>query len=282
MDISEWLGTRDGIAHRETATSAGFGASAQRQAIAAGAVSVVRRQWLATDSADSLLVKAASTGARVSCISLARRNGWWIPEEVDEKPHLWVNPHARAPQLAEDDDTVVHWRRSIAPAPARQLVDSPENALAHISGCVTRESALVIWESAVRRERLSVDALRRVRWTSVAARECAQSINGLSDSGLETLVLVRLTPWGIPIRQQIVLAGHRVDLLIGERLVVQIDGFANHSTSAQRTQDVANDAELILRGYTVLRFTYAQVIHDWPSVERTIARAIAAGAHRAA
>jgi hypothetical protein len=31
----------------------------------------------------------------------------------------------------------------------------------------------------------------------------------------------------------------------------------------------------------VLRFTYAQVVHDWDFVERTIARAIATGAHLA-
>lgn len=34
-------------------------------------------------------------------------------------------------------------------------------------------------------------------------------------------------------------------------------------------------------GYTVLRFTYSQVMHDWPMVERTIARAIATGKHLA-
>ena len=91
-----------------------------------------------------------------------------------------------------------------------------------------------------------------------------------------------MSAWGLPIRQQIHLAGRPVDVLIGERLVVQIDGYAFHSSSAQRTRDVAHDAELRLRGYEVLRFTYAQVIHDWPSVERAISRAIAAGAHRAA
>ncbi len=84
------------------------------------------------------------------------------------------------------------------------------------------------------------------------------------------------------IRQQVFIAGRRVDLLVGERLVVQIDGFAHHSTSEQRTKDVALDAELVLRGYTVLRFTYAQIVYDWDAVERTIARAISTGAHRAA
>jgi very-short-patch-repair endonuclease len=38
---------------------------------------------------------------------------------------------------------------------------------------------------------------------------------------------------------------------------------------------------LVLDGYTVLRFTYSQVIHDWDAVERTIARAVASGAHLA-
>ena len=107
-------------------------------------------------------------------------------------------------------------------------------------------------------------------------------MTGLSDSGLETIFVVRLEPWGLRLRQQFVIAGRPVDLLIGERLVVQIDGFAFHSTPAQRGRDVAHDAELRLRGYTVLRFTYAQVVHDWPAVERTIARAVAAGAHLAA
>lgn len=202
-----------------------------------------------------------------------------MPENVDARHHVSLDPNGRSPGRPEN--THLHWRRAIAPGPALGLMDSPETALHNIADCLPRESALVVWESAIRIEGLSVDALRRVRWTSIAARECAQTVNGLSDSGLETLVVVRLTPWGLRIRQQIVIAGHRVDVLLGERLVVQIDGFAHHSAAAQRGRDVAHDAELRLRGFTVLRFTYAQVVHDWPAVERTIARALATGAHRA-
>lgn len=85
---------------------------------------------------------------------------------------------------------------------------------------------------------------------------------------------------GLPIRQQTVLAGRPVDFLIGDRLVVQVDGHAYHSSAADRGRDAAHDAELRLRGYHVLRFTYSQVLHDWPAVERSIARAVAAGLHR--
>ena len=103
---------------------------------------------------------------------------------------------------------------------------------------------MVLWESASRKEGLSPDALRRIAWTSVAARECAEATTGLSDSGLETMVVVRLSAWGMRIRQQAVIAGRPVDVLIGERLIVQLDGFAYHSKPADRRRDLEHDAEL--------------------------------------
>ena len=93
------------------------------------------------------------------------------------------------------------------PTGPRALIESIEDSLNHIARCLPRETAIAIWESAARAERLSPESLRRVRWTTPAAHECAASITGLSDSGLETLFVHRLRPWGILIRQQIVLAG---------------------------------------------------------------------------
>ena len=46
-------------------------------------------------------------------------------------------------------------------------------------------------------------------------------------------------------------------------------------------KDIAHDAELALRGYTVMRLSYAQIVHDWPAVERSIRRALAARLHLA-
>ncbi len=278
MDLAQWLTLQGGVAHREHATAEGFGLTTQRQAIEQGMLHPVRRHWIAVNSADAQLRLAATNTARIACVSAARRREWWIPEALDARLHLAVLPHGASPRI-DKKKTVVHWSRQVAPAPAWSLVESTEDALAHIAVCAEPIDALVMWESAIRKENLAVDALRRVRWPSAAAQARADEVTGLSDSGLETIVITRLSPWGHRLRQQAVIAGQRVDLLIGERLVVQIDGFAHHSKSAQRTKDVALDAELRLRGYTVLRFTYAQVLHDWRGVERTIARAIAAGAH---
>lgn len=275
-DLATWLGTRGGIAHRRAALTAGYGAAAQRAAVDSGRALAIRRHWLALDDAPRALVAAARATARITCVTLARDRGWWMPDGLDSRIHLAFDPHGATMGIGAE--VHAHWSRALAPAPALGLRASIEDALAHIAECLDPEAALILWEAAVRAESISPDALRRVRWRSAAARRCAESVTGLSDSGLETIFMIRLAHWNLPIRHQAIVAGHPIDFLIGRHLAVQVDGWAYHSSSAQRTKDVALDAELTLRGYTVLRFTYAQVVHDWPAVERAIARAIAAGA----
>ncbi len=73
------------------------------------------------------------------------------------------------------------------------------------------------------------------------------------------------------------IAGHRVDVLIGSRLVLQIDG--KHHVGAQRSEDIRHDAELRLMGYHVIRVSYQQLMHDWPAVQDLIMRAVAQGLH---
>lgn len=278
MELRDWLQDHGGIAHREDVIRAGFSLAQLRRQMREPETIVIRRAWLALPSAPTALIEAARAGGRVACVTLARRRGWWMPDGVDDRTHLRLDPHAGSPRMPEGWRGVMHWTRELAFS-GHRLEDSPETALAHIAECVPRDIALVLWESAIRSERLSIDALRSIPWTSRAAAECAAEVNGLSDSGLETLLVTPLRRRGLRVRQQIVLAGRPVDLLIGEKLVVQIDGYAFHSSAAQRSKDIAHDIELRLRGYTVLRFSYAQVVHERESVEAAIRRATAARLH---
>ncbi|KDA06434.1 DNA helicase [Microbacterium sp. CH12i] len=275
MDLVEWLITRDSIAHRADATARGFSPSHVRAAIRAGHVRRIRSTWIALEDAPRELFTAATAAGRLTCLSLARRRKWWIPDNEDNQHHLQVGPNAH--RLLKD--VTFHWAKPLVDRGDRVLEASVEDALAHIAQCLSQEDALSVWESAVKIEHLDLESVRAVHWPDAASRNCANTIRGMSDSGLETIFVVRLSPWGVPIRQQVMLAGHKVDVLIGTHLVVQLDGFAFHSSSADRTRDVAHDAQLRLRGYTVLRFTYAQVIHDWAYVEATVAAAIARGLH---
>lgn len=275
MTLVEWLTNRGGIAHRADAAAHGFSPHRVRAAIRSGLVARIRAQWIALADAPVDLTAAASASARLTCISLARRRGWWIPDGAASDLHLQVGPNGHR----HHSSAVLHWGIPLVDRGPRTLTASLEDALAHVVACFSTDEAMSIWESAVRVDALDIESLRAVRWPNAAVRDIADSVNGLSDSGIETLFVVRLSSWGVPLRQQVRLARRPVDVVIGSHLVIQIDGFAHHSSSAERTRDVAHDAELRLRGYTVLRFTYAQIVHDWERVEQTIAAAIARGLH---
>jgi len=278
--LGVWVARRGGVVHRDEALRAGFAVAVVRAFVRDGHAERIRRVWLAAPDAPADLRLAALAGGRVTCTSLAERRGWWMPEGIGHELHLHVHPGSASPG-AHSAQVVTHWTKPIVPA-ARSLVGTTEDALLHIAQCLDRDAALVLWESAARVEKIAPQTLRAIRWPSVIARELADAVTGLSDSGLETLVAVPLRRQGLCVRQQVVLAGRPVDVLVGDRLVLQIDGYEFHSSSAQRSADIAHDAELRLRGYTVLRFSYAQVVHDWPTLERTVRRAVAAGLHLAA
>jgi very-short-patch-repair endonuclease len=282
LPLADWLRAREKIAHRDQLLRAGFRVAELRELVRSGEATLIRRAWIALPSAADDLVTAARAGGRVSCTSLARRRGWWMPDRVGDELHIHMSPGSGSARLGDEWPGVLHWTKPVVPVARHELEAPTEEALAHIAVCQPFEVALVLWESAARVEGLSGDALRRIRFGSRAARDVAASVVGLSDSGLETLVVLPLRGWGVPVRQQVKIAGRRVDVLVGERLVLQIDGFEHHRTSAQRSSDIAHDAELRLRGYTVLRLSYAQIVHDWAGVERLIRRALAAGLHVAA
>lgn len=167
------------------------------------------------------------------------------------------------------------------PASRYALIDPTVNVLEAIARCLPFASALAVWESAVRRDATTAAFLRRVPWRTAAARRLAEAVGALADSGLETIFVDRLRPYGLELRQQVWLDDHPVDALIGDLLVVQIDGFEHHADAARRRADIRADARLVLLGYTVLRFDYQQVLFDWPHVEASIMGAVAQRLHRA-
>lgn len=270
-----------GIAHRAELMQQGFAARQLRELVREGGARMLRRYWFAADSAPPDLREAASRGGRITCTTLARHRGWWMPPQLGGETHLHFAPGSTGPGIQTEWTGITHWTTPLAPV-GRSLVASVEDALAHIAVCVPRDQALILWEAAARAERLAPEALRGVRWTSRAAVELAAETTGLADSGLEVIVVRPLRTLGVRVQQQVWLAGKPVDALVGDRLILQIDGWLHHSSSAQRTKDIAHDAELRLRGYTVLRFSYEQIVHRWGDVESIIRRALAAGLHRAA
>ncbi|MGX5681968.1 DUF559 domain-containing protein [Schumannella luteola] len=72
----------------------------------------------------------------------------------------------------------------------------------------------------------------------------------------------------------------RIDFLVGNRLVVEIDGAEFHAPREAFERDRRRDALLTSLGFRVLRFSYIQVLNRWPEVERAILTAVGRGDHR--
>ncbi len=280
--LAGWLDARDGIAHREEIHQAGFTPALLRSVVQQGAATMIRRAWFTPASASPDSVLAARAGGRISCISLARLRNWWIPPGAPSNLHLHFPPGTGSPGMDAESDAVRHWVKPVVAHVRPSVHASTEDALAHIAVCLEPTVAEVLWESAAKVEKLTPEYLRSLPWTSVAARDLAGRVTGLADSGLESLLVIPLRRWGLRVQPQAYIAGRFVDALVGERLVIQVDGYEFHNSSAQRTSDIAHDAELTLRGYTVLRFSYRQIVHEWDGVARTVRQAIARGLHRAA
>lgn len=235
----------------------------------------IRRVWVALPEAEPLLQAAARTGTVISCVTQARRLGLWVADQGP--PHVAARPDGARLRVAAG--TVVHWAKPVVPRPPGVLVDAVENVLALIGTCQPQEAALATIESALSHDLVDRSALLRVPLTA-RVRTLVEEASPWADSGLETFFVRRLRWLRLPIRVQIWIAGHRVDTLIGDRLVVQIDG--GHHVGPQRTSDIRHDAALMLLGYHVIRVGYDQIVNRWAEVQDQVMRAVAQGLHRAA
>ncbi|WP_129337868.1 endonuclease domain-containing protein [Cellulomonas endophytica] len=143
--------------------------------------------------------------------------------------------------------------------------------------CLPWREALVPVESALRLGRVAeeelVEARRRLHVQDPRRRLLARS-DACSGSALESVARADLLDEGYRVRSQVWLppAG-RVDLLVDDWLVLEVDGWAFHGDPGQRSEDLRRDAELTRHGYVVLRFSYAQVVHRrgwWLGVVRDV------------
>lgn len=271
-DIARAVRLRSGVARMSTLQREGHSRHYLRLAVQRGALRRVARDWVAVPDADAELVAAAREGVVLTCVTQARRAGLWVLSE--DRVHVAVSPHARGGRAQA---MAVHWAVPLVLRHPDALVDPIENVLALVSACQPHDAALAIWESAFRKGLVDHAGLERMPLPP-AARQLLVESNQYADSGLETIFSTRLRWLGLRILAQIWIHGHHVDFLIGDRLVVQIDG--GHHVGSQRSSDIAHDAQLRLRGYSVFRFGYQQVIADWPFVQSTIMQAVAQGLHR--
>jgi very-short-patch-repair endonuclease len=234
-----------------------------------------RKGMIAARGSAPALLSAIEVGVVLSCVTQAARMDLWTLDTGEW--HVAADPHSKLLRRPKER-THVHWMIPPVPRPPECFEDPIENVLSIVAACQPHEHALAIWESALAKQLVTREELGRLNLGS-EARALLEDAMPFSDSGLETVVVPRLRWLKLPLRRQIVIAGHRVDLLLGDRLILQIDG--GHHVDAQRMQDNEHDARLRLMGYHVIRVGYAQVVGDWATVQDLVMRAVAQGLHLA-
>ncbi|CAN5167154.1 hypothetical protein BH11ACT2_BH11ACT2_04750 [soil metagenome] len=154
----------------------------------------------------------------------------------------------------------------------------PIEALAQICVCQSIEFAYVVCESA-----LFMRQVTRGAFDAMVARQSERVVRELrlctavSESGTESMFAFRARKLGLSFHQQVWIGPDRVDFVIGQRLVIEIDSIEHHDPTA----DCIRDCRLSIRGYRVLRFMYSQIVDDWLSVQASVLAAISRGDHLA-
>ncbi|MFP7833686.1 endonuclease domain-containing protein [Marisediminicola sp. LYQ134] len=126
------------------------------------------------------------------------------------------------------------------------------------------------------RDDVSATALR----VSTEWRSIARELRSDAESGSESLFRFGMALLGVDARPQVTVPGvGRVDFVIGDRLIVEIDSDAHHGSREQRLRDLGRDAVAAGLGFVALRFDYSHVLNDWGSVESAVLAVVARGEH---
>lgn len=249
-------------------------------AVHTGELLRVRRGWYALPETDPALLGAIRVGGRLACVSAAAHYGWATPER--HGLHVCVAENAsrlrRAPvgPIGTDPaDVVVHWGSPVEGASGSRLVTDRFETVVQLVECLDPESAVAAFDSFLHTDPTGSRDLER--WLDSVPgwlRHNLPARNARCHSFLETIGRVRLERAGITGLHQVELAGiGRVDLIIGDRLVIERDG-GSHRTATQQDEDCRRDALLATLGYRTLRFSYPLVMEEWHVVIAAVRAAL--------
>ncbi|MFT4235185.1 MAG: type IV toxin-antitoxin system AbiEi family antitoxin domain-containing protein [Microbacterium sp.] len=259
-----------GIAFGAQLQRFGFNREALSQLVKRGRILRLRVGVYALETLPSDIRAAALHGGMLTCVSALRHRGVWaLP--LNDAPHVWLGGKGH-PRAHPGCTCISHFGRGSAGLGVVEV----ETALVHLHRCAGDEAFFASLESALRLRLISRSACTRIRdqlpsvsrWLIGFARADA-------DSGLESLLRLRLHLIGISLETQVKIPGvGYVDFLAGGRLILEVDGREFHDGDIAWQRDRVRDAAASAQGYETLRFSYAQVIHDWMSVQAAVLAAL--------
>jgi very-short-patch-repair endonuclease len=273
VHIAEEIARHGGSASLRELRESGWTLHKLEVAVRSESIVRLRRGWYGVALNEQRLA-AGRVGGAVSCITALRLRGVWV------MPHDAIHVRiARGTEIKTRAGLKVHWT---AERVRCADVDGTEAAISCAVDCVPFEAAVVALDSAVNRRLISASEVRAICSSSARGRRAAAAMDPASESGIETLARLRLRRRNLKVRTQVWIPDvGRVDLVIGDRLVLELDGRAWHDRPGDFEADRRRDRALVAAGYLAMRASYAQVMGDWDTIESQILRLVRARRHLA-
>jgi very-short-patch-repair endonuclease len=270
-------GALGGVARTAELVRAGSTRHRIHEAVRSGALLRLREGVYADPSLPAQAQSAVTHGGALTCAPRLRLTGIWLLDPGEPGGvHVAVPRHGR---MFDHAPCACVTHRADAPS-VRGLVPVA-HALAHLRRCRGAEHFVVALESALRLGVLD-EAGRAVLRSLVPkyARALVDEARSDADSGLESLLRHRLRRLGIDLWSQVRIPGvGQVDFVLGDRLILEVDGRENHDGPSERHRDLTRDAAAAALGFDTLRFDYAMIVHEWPVVEAAILGMLDRGLH---
>lgn len=226
-----------------------------------GALLHLRRGFYARPEIPPEIAAAVRRGGVLTCVSALRIRGLWtLP---DERSHIRVPSGTR---VAAAPNQRIHWSKQGVDLSAG--VDSTADSIDHVAACLDLRAAVIVIDSALNRNEITPAALHVTLQASPRGRRILAMVDERAESGLETIARLALRRLRVKVRSQVVIPSvGRVDLLIGDRLILELDGRDAH---ADFERDRTRDRAAVVAGYVVMRAGYHRVLHEWAGIEAEI------------
>lgn len=243
--------------------------------VRAGTLRRVRPGWYADPTAEWSLTQSVRLGGTVTCLAALAMRGVWVP------PTPTVHVRRSRRQRGQKMPKGFNDCRGTSTA-GRQAVDSVPGALAAALKCANPDTAVVVLDSAQHKRFIRPEEVGSLMTGLPASRQMLlRRSDRRAESGTETLVRLRLRRRGVKLRIQVQIDDvGRVDLLVGDRLVLEVDSWTYHADPIAYARDRERDRRLVALDYVVVRLRYEEVMFGWASVERDILTLIRDRRHR--
>ncbi|MFL6003115.1 MAG: hypothetical protein ACJ72P_09930 [Nocardioides sp.] len=284
MDPVEALRGQGGVARRRDLLRLTSRKRLHR-AVLRGEITRTNRGVYRLASADLARVRASELRGVASHLSAATLHGWEVAFPAT-CPWITVPRNVGVPA---QDDCFIFWADV---SEVEALVTSPVRTVIDCARRLEFGPALAVADSALRHGDVGpaelVEAAASVRGKGAArARRVAAHASPLAANPFESMLRAIAIETGLAVRPQVPISlgpdevVHPDVVDSGRQLALEADSWEFHSTRDAYARDCRRYTLLVVHGWTVLRFTWRQVMHDPDFVRWCLVSVIEGAPHEA-